>query len=210
MNEDLGRLRVGFEFSSVTIVLLMSYVVLMSTGLIMVVGFALPILFALIILFVWVSGFVKRVGAWNILGQGMALPVSLFGVILFLLVFPISKLLLWGIIHMFGFPFSLVDLASIVSWGAYTFIESRGMKSLEERYALDLKLSRIFSLTGVLVCLLVFVGLEYFGWYFFWLLDFVGYPSTLEYAFLLAGPFLIASCFFSVKGLKGQRTNSPQ
>lgn len=202
MNEDLGRLREGFEFSSVAVVLLMSYVVLMSTGLIFVVGFALPILFVLVILFVWVSGFVKRVVAWNVLGEGIALPVSLFGVMLFLLLFPISKLLLEVTIQTLGFPYSFVDLASIVSWGAYTFVESRGMKSLEERYAVDLKLSRILSLTGVLVYLLVFITLSYFGWYSFWIGDFLVYTSPLEYAFLLAGPFLVASCIFSVKRLE--------
>ncbi len=171
------KLKRGFQYSLILNILL---AVLMVSALILRMD-AILLLFAPLIFILFVASIYSRLKGWNLLKSKLGPYEGLLPVLLFYWSGPLI-------------------LMSVV-WGLYSIIEMRYFQKLKQVYDVDLLNSVICTLLGVSAVAI--------GWFFHIFYGFFdvrprvyGIGSMPLYActvpFLLASPFLIASCIFAI------------
>jgi len=163
--------------------------------------FVLPFL----ILFVWAYGAHKRVEGWKQLGQkSVADNLSFSWKMNFFLLLPLP--LIMSLLTQTYFLY--LSLVTFSIWGYSTFYEARGLKKLEEENKVNLGMSRLCSLAGIMVYVSsLVIGLAdpmtvslFSGFLIFSLLP--SYFRVFLSSMVLASPLLIMSCINAIAQLK--------
>jgi hypothetical protein len=189
-SEGFGKLRLGFTFSIVSVVLfVLSPLGLVFSGL----GFlfvALPAVYFL--------GIYYRASGWRLLGFGQTETVMWLCAVL-LAVSPLGCLLspIVGFWTSFSssIALSVVSLVQLALWAIYTVVESHNVRRLEKKFGQNLTRGRISALSGILAfivgdCFALFSNM----YSFFFIFPFV--------SAIFASPFLILSCVTLIRRLK--------
>ena len=183
----LGKLRLGFKLSILTVVL---FVASPLYGL----GFGL----GLGVIAIYVLTVYQRAAGWRSLGfKETRTTMLVCGV--FVAVYPLYLLffglLLSGYLIMLSAT-GLIFWIPLFAWALYTYVENRSAKELGKMLHVNLWPSRIFALGGIVA----FVVGEIFSLIFL-------RNQTLFLPFVasaVASPFLIISCVFFIRRLKLQ------
>lgn len=185
LSMGLGKLRLGFKLSILTIALFVASP-LYGVGL----GLGLGVI-AIYLLTVY-----QRAAGWRLLGfKETRTTMLVCGV--FMAVYPLYllffELLLSGYLNMLSAT-GLIFWIPLFAWALYTYVENRSAKELEKKLNVNLWPPRIFALIGIvafvvgeIISLTVVPNLTLF-------LPFV--------ASAVASPFLIISCVFFIRRLK--------
>lgn len=217
LNEALKNLKSGFEFSLAALILTTLYSILILKGYIVYLlypfGFPQLLLLLFLPLFIWCHGIDRRVEGWRgLLNQRSLTFALIFGALTFftflLTFFSLAAAYYvypwrwWN--HPLGYSFGVYTAALITptAWAIYTVSESRGFRMLKQNYGINLTLTRICSLTGILAFASASI-IQYLSRYFSIYFDVTSYihtptPVFLTIPFLLASPFLAASCIFTI------------
>jgi hypothetical protein len=192
LSAGLGKLRLGFKLSILTVAL---FVASPLYGL----GFGLGLgVIAIYFLTVY-----QRATGWRLLGfKETRTTMLVCGV--FVAVYPLYLLffglLLSGYLNMLSAT-GLIFWIPLFAWALYTYVENRSAKELEKKLHVNLRPPRIFALMGIVA----FVVGEVFS--------LIVLPNlTLFLPFVAsaaASPFLIISCVFFIRRLKAP-TEAPE
>lgn len=179
--EAFKKLRLGFAASIVSVALF----VLSLFGL-SVVFVAVPAVYFL--------GIYERASGWKLLGFAKT-ETTMWISAFFLAISPLG----WVFVEFWSYSKITIDIVYLVPpalWGLYTAVESHDAGEVEKKLGLNLRLSRIFALCGILTVVVVY-GFAIFsgiGSATFYLLPF----NSLVFA----SPFLILSCVTFIRKLK--------
>jgi len=214
VNEAFNNLRLGFKFSLITVILIISYAILCLKDFFVYLLFPFGLPFFLL-LFTWAYGLIKRHVGWSLLNQRrITKALSFGGIMLFIFLFLPATSWIYPIIYhsdlsLFSIPIYATILIPPIAWGIYTWMENRGFRRLKQNYGINLASARICNLIGILVYYSTYVVLYLLAYSHIYF-DFIPYfyvpiSPFLIVSFLFASPFLIASCIFAIIELGAER-----
>jgi hypothetical protein len=183
VREGLMRLKLGFEFSLVTVFLLAIILASMMVKSMMRKYWdysSLWFFLFLISVIFWGLGVYYRSGGWNLLKLNRVGSAVKLGAYLSLVPLFVAPLIVFAFLFYY-FP---------IIWAIYTMFESHGFKKLKRDFSIDLSTSRICSLIGIVAFGIGLIAER------FWI-----YPLVIP--FLFASPFLSASCLIAIYKMKG-------
>jgi hypothetical protein len=200
--KELENLRAGFVFSLITLAILVLH------ALLSLVTYPLLLLLIFIPLFLavpvtWAYSLHKRVSAWRSMNQKWtARSMIVFGTLIFLFLFPTSLMLNYP--SGYGYLRYGIMFFPLIAWGAYTFLESQGLKLLKEIRGIDLTFSGVCGLTGFLVCIFVFTALHLFPGLIAPAVRYFDLPFYRDYfvSLTFASPLLFASCITTIRRIR--------
>ena len=183
-------LRTGFKFSLISV----------AASLLWFSGWGL-----FLVIPIYIYGIIKRSRGWRSLGFERTCLIIRLGATLTVLcpLVTLAAFLVPSIPFIYlSFFFYLVPSLMVVTWSVYTCCENRALKKLGEELGIDLKKTRFFALSGVIIVLAVMVislfsvivGFTHF-------LPPISAAYTIPLMFL-AIPFPIASCYLFLKKTK--------
>jgi len=179
LDEGRIRLKVGFQFSLITDIIFAMFIICF---------YFLPFLwfvYLLILIFCIISYVIsvyERSKGWHLLNHSIVSVIIILGGL---------TILLSPFTYLLTFSFWMYCWILPIAWGTYTIFESYGFTKLKQTYNVNLLKSIISNLLGVSVLVLAeLIILNLFAF---------NYILT---PFLLASPFLVASCMFTMSELK--------